>query len=123
MLRINVAYSERDLLALQTIAREAETGDPSLQVLTARERLVWAHRVITRLDGQVEDLQRQLDLLRQSETYQLWRSPESSQESLVTLETRVRERLERERDRLDEAIIDYNRLVRRRKAPRTAVAP
>jgi hypothetical protein len=121
MLRINVAYSERDLLTLQTIAREAETGDPALQVLSTRERLVWAHRVITRLDGQADDIQRQLDLLRRSETFQLWQSPETSQQSLASLEKRVRERLERERDRLDEAIIDYTRLVRRRRMPRTAV--
>jgi hypothetical protein len=122
MLRINVAYSERDLLALQTIAREAETGDPAAVVLTARERLSWARRVIARLDGQIDDLEGQLGLLQRSETYSLWKSPESSQQSLDDLEKRVRQRLTRERDRLDEAILDYNRILRRRRSPRAAAA-
>jgi hypothetical protein len=120
MLRINVAYSERDLLSLQTIAREAEAGDPSFAVLTAHERLTWARRVIARLDGQIEDLDGQLDLLQRSETYALWKSPESSQQSLEDLEARVRQRLTRERDRLDEAILDYTRILRRRRMPRAA---
>lgn len=122
MLRINVAYSERDLLALQTIAREVETGDPSSAVLTAKERLTWAHRVISRLDGQIQDLEGQLGLLQRSETYSLWKSPETSQQSLEDLESRVRQRLTRERDRLDEAILDYNRILRRRRMPRAASA-
>lgn len=117
MLRINVAYSERDLLALQTIAREAEAADPGAVVISTKERLHWAHRVIARLDGQIGDLQEQLALLKRSETYGLWQSPETSQQSIADLETRVRQRLTRERDRLDEAIIDYNRILRRRKRP------
>ena len=120
MLRINVAYSERDLLALQTIAREAEAGDPSFAVLTAKERTTWARRVIARLDGQIQDLEGQLGLLQRSETYSLWKSPESSQQSLEDLEARVRQRLTRERDRLDEAILDYTRILRRRRMPRAA---
>jgi hypothetical protein len=122
MLRINVAYSERDLLALQTIAREVETGDPTSSVLSAKERLTWAHRVIVRLDGQIEDLEGQLNLLQRSETYNLWNSPETSDQSLEDLEARVRQRLTRERDRLDEAILDYNRILRRRRMPRAAAA-
>jgi hypothetical protein len=120
MLRVNVAYSERDLLALQTIAKEAETAEPGLPGLTTAERLLWAHRLIARLDGQIDDLQAQLNLLRRSETYTLWHSPDSSQQSLVDLELRVRERLTREKDRLDEAKIDYDRLRRRRKMSRAA---
>jgi hypothetical protein len=122
MLRINVAYSERDLLLLQTIAKDAEADEPGAPSLSEAERVSWAHRVIARLDMQVADLEAQLNLLRQSETYTLWHSPDSSQQSLVDLEARVRERLTRERDRLDEAIIDYNRLARRRKLSRASAA-
>lgn len=120
MLKINVAFSDRDLLTLQTISREAQAGDPVATSLTARERLTWAQRVIGRLDGQIADLEGQLGLLRASETFQLWRSPDNSEESIATLEQRVRDRLTRERDRLDEAIIDYNRIARRRRQPRSA---
>lgn len=120
MLQVNVAYSERDLLSLQTIAKDAEADEPGFPALSPAARVLWAHRVIARLDGQIADLEAQLNLLRQSETYTLWRSPDTSEQSLIDLEARVRERLTRERDRLDEAIIDYNRIVRRRKLPRAS---
>jgi hypothetical protein len=120
MLRINVAYSERDLHSLQTIAKDAETHEPGFPGLSGAERVLWAHRVIARLDMQIADVESQLNLLRRSETFTLWQSPDSSQQSLIDLEAKVRERLTRERDRLDEAIIDYNRLVRRRKMPRAS---
>ena len=64
---------------------------------------------------QIEELGEQVGLLRESETFQMWQSPERSTESIQQVERRVRDRLNRERDRLDEAIIDYNRLVRRRR--------
>jgi len=120
MLRINVAYSERDLLTLQTMAKDAEANEPGFTSRSDVDRVLWAHRVIARLDMQLADLDAQLGLLRRSETFTLWRSPDSSQQSLIDLEARVRDRLTRERDRLDEAIIDYNRLVRRRRMPRAS---
>jgi hypothetical protein len=120
MLRINVAFSERDLLGLQAIARKAEADDPSFSAMTGKERLSWARRVIARLDVQIADLHEQLGLLQRSETYSLWKSPETSVQSIEELEDRVRKRLTRERDRLDEAILDYNRILRRRRMPRTA---
>lgn len=122
MLRINVAYSERDLLALQSITKQAESIDPVFAALSSKERLTWARRVIHRLDGQIQDLEGQLALLQRSETYSLWKSPETSLQSIEELETRVRQRLTRERDRLDEAILDYNRILRRRRSPRAASA-
>ena len=99
MLQINVAYSERDLLGLQTISKQAESVDPVFASLTSKERLSWARRVVVRLEGQIDDLEGQLGLLQRSETYSLWKSPETSLQSIEELETRVRQRLTRERDR------------------------
>jgi hypothetical protein len=121
MLKINVAYSERDLVTLQAMAREADTGEPSATVLSEEERVQWAHRVITRMNLQISELTQQVELLRQSETFQMWKSPEDSTESIQQVERRVRDRLNRERDRLDEAIIDYNRIVRRRRLAHISV--
>ncbi len=121
MLRINVAYSDRDLLTLQAMAREAETTDPTATVLSEEERVLWANRVITRMNMQIGELTDQVELLRQSETFQMWKSPDQSSQSISQVEKRVRDRLNRERDRLDEAIIDYNRLVRRRRLAHISV--
>jgi hypothetical protein len=122
MLRINVAYSDRDLLTLQVMARDADAADPAAAVLSEAERVLWAQRVITRMTMQVEELGEQVGLLRRSETFQMWQSPDRSAESVQQVEKRVRDRLNRERDRLDEAIIDYNRLVRRRRLSLISVA-
>lgn len=123
MLKINVAYSERDLFTLQAMARQAEAGEGGATVLTPEDRVTWAHRSIDRLDVQIDELRAQLDLLMASETYQMWHSPQQSAESLQQVERRVRDRLNRERDRLDEAIIDYNRMVRRRRMTAFAGQP
>jgi hypothetical protein len=122
MLKINVAYSERDLLTLQVMARDADAADPAAAVLSEAERVLWAQRVITRMTVQVDELGEQVELLRKSETFQMWQSPDRSAESIQQVEGRVRDRLNRERDRLDEAIIDYNRLVRRRRLSLISVA-
>jgi hypothetical protein len=121
MLRINVAYSERDLIALQAMAREADTTDPNATVLTDEERVQWAHRVIARMNQQITELTQQVEMLRDSETYQMWKSPDESSQNVAQVEKRVRDRLHRERDRLDEAILDYNRLVRRRRLAHISV--
>lgn len=121
MLKINVAYSDRDLITLQAMAREADTSDPATTVLSDEERVQWAHRVIARMNIQISELTQQIEMLRESETFQMWKSPETSAQNIQQVEKRVRDRLNRERDRLDEAIIDYNRLVRRRRLAHISV--
>jgi len=121
MLRINVAYSDRDLLTLQEIARHAETQEPIATVLSDLDRVNWANRVIVRLNMQITELAQQIELLRESETFEMWQSPDQSAQSIQQVERRVRDRLTRERDRLDSAIIDYNRLVRRRRLSHLSV--
>jgi len=121
MLKINVAYRERDLVTLQAMARQADTGEPSATLLTESERVQWAHRVVTRMNMQITELTDQVGMLRESETFQMWKSPEDSTYSIQQVERRVRDRLNRERDRLDEAIIDYNRIVRRRRLAHISV--
>ena len=51
----------------------------------------------------------------------MWKSPENSTESIQQVERRVRDRLNRERDRLDESMIDYHRIVRRRRMTHISV--
>lgn len=121
MLTINVAYSDRDILTLQVMAKEAETSDPTSALLTESERVQWAHRAVSRLNTLVTELAEQVTMLRESETFQMWQSPDESGQSIDRVERRVKDRLNRERDRLDEAIIDYNRIVRRRRLAHISV--
>jgi hypothetical protein len=110
MLKINVAYSERDLFTHSGHRAQAEAGKAPATVLTAETAVAWAHRSIDRLDLQYRGAPRQHDLLGH-ETYQMWHSPSRDAESLQQVERRVRDRLDRERDRLDGPSSTYNRMV------------
>jgi tetratricopeptide (TPR) repeat protein len=115
MLKINVAYRERDLVALQKLLLEAERARPAVPRRLHRQKLSWAHREIARLDRAIIELEAKLGLMRRSDTYVLWRSPDQSDAILDDLEAKTKDRLTRERGRLDEATTGYQRLLTRRR--------
>jgi hypothetical protein len=115
MLKINVAFRERDLVALQKLLLEAERARPAAPLRLHRQKLAWAHREIARLDRAILELEAKLGLMRRSDTYVLWRSPDQSDVILDDLEAKTRDRLTRERLRLDEATSGYQRLLARRR--------
>jgi hypothetical protein len=115
MLTINVAYRERDLVSLQKLLLETERARPTAPLRLYRQKLAWAHREIARLDRAIVELEAKLGLMRRSDTYVLWRSPDQSDVILDDLEAKTKERLTRERNRLDEATTGYQRLLARRR--------
>jgi hypothetical protein len=115
MLKINVAYRERDLVGLQKFLLEAERHRPAAPLRLHRQKLAWAHREIARLDREIAELEAKLNLMRRSDTYALWRSPDQSESILDDLEAKTKDRLTRERTRLDEANLNYQRLLARRR--------
>lgn len=115
MLKINVAYRDRDLSTLQALMLEAERAVAASPSRLNRERLRWAFRELARLDREITHVQARLDLLRRSDTYALWQSPSVSDAALDDLEAKTLARLKRERDRLEEATLLYQRLVARRR--------
>jgi hypothetical protein len=115
MLKINVAYRERDLGALQKLLLDADRSRPAVPLRLHRQKLAWAHREIARLDRAILELEAKLGLMRRSDTYVLWRSPDQSEVILDDLEAKTRDRLTRERTRLDEANTAYGRLLARRR--------
>jgi len=115
MLKINVAYRERDLVTLQKLLLEAERTRPAASLRLHRQRLAWAHREIARLERAIADLDARLGMMRRSDTYALWRAPDQSDAILDDLEAKTKERLSRERSRLSEATTGYQRLLARRR--------
>lgn len=115
MLKINVAYRERDLVTLQKFLLEADRTRPAAPLRLHRQRLAWAHREIARLDRAIAELEAKLGMMRRSDTYVLWRAPEQSDVILDDLEAKTKERLKRERARFDEANTGYQRLLARRR--------
>lgn len=114
MLRINVAFRERDLTTLQSIYLEVQLDLPLSPEELCRQRLSWTRHEIARLDREIRALIVRLDTLTSTDTYALWQAQERGELALENLELRTRQRLARERERLDEATAQYDRLAVRR---------
>jgi len=114
MLRINIAFRERDLATLQSIYLEVQLDSPLSPEELCRQRLSWTRHEIARLDREIRSARVRMDTLTGTDTYTLWRAEERGEPALAELELRTRERLARERERLDEATAHYDRLAVRR---------
>ena len=98
-------------------ARRIRLGllEPFIQLSDlTRQRISWTRHELGRLQRELRVTERRIDALLMSETYSLWRAELESQTALDDLERRTRERLQRERARLDEASSQYARLAARR---------
>ncbi len=114
MLRINMAYRDHNLAVLQSLLLEVHNDLPLTQIDLTRQRISWTRHEITRVQKEVRLTERRINALLMSETYTLWRAEVESQTALDDLERRTRERLQRERARLDEASSQYARVAARR---------
>lgn len=123
MLRINVAYRDRDLIALQAMMLEVELSVPTASDRLTEQRLAWAQHEHTRLQREISSLQVRIDTLRSSETFTLWQAQSRNTTVLDDLEMRTRQRLKRERERLEDATAQYARIsIRRQVIQRRAAA-
>lgn len=114
MLRINMAYRDHNLGALQSLLLEVHNDLPLTQIDLTRQRISWTRHEITRVQKELRLTERRINALLMSETHALWRAEVESQTALDDLERRTRERLQRERARLDEAASQYARVAARR---------
>ena len=114
MLRINIAFRDQNLAALQTISLEVDVYVPMLAEDRAQQRVDWTRHEIGRIDREIRVLEHRLDSLRTSDTHMLWQAELEGQAALDDLERRTRERLKRERARLDEASSQYAIMAARR---------
>lgn len=119
MLRVNALFRDRDLAGLRRLARETEQHDPAFQERSMADKLAWAVRESERLDGVITDLDSQVGLLRQNDTYQFWHAPEVMASSIERLGDNAREKLGRLQTRLDDRMQTYRRMLTRRRWRRT----
>jgi hypothetical protein len=115
MLRVNALFRDRDLPGLRRLARETERDDPTFAERSLTEKLAWALRESERLDGVILDLEGQVTLLRQNDTYKLWNSPEVMAPAIERLAGNAREKRTRLQQRLDDRIQIYRRMMMRRR--------
>lgn len=114
MLRVNVAYRDRDLATLQSIYLEVQLDSPLSAEELCRQRLAWTRHEIARLAREIRAVELRIESLVKTDTYTLWQEHMRGEAALDELETRTRQRLVRERERLDEATAQYDRLAVRR---------
>jgi len=114
MLRVNVAYRDRDLATLQSINLEVQLDSPLSSEELCRQRLAWTRHEIARLDREIRAVEMRIETLVATDTHALWQSEEKGEAALADLELRTRQRLGRERERLEEATAQYDRIAVRR---------
>ncbi len=110
MLRINDAFGQRNLSALEAIAREAEHDDPGFSFRPIVERLAWATLELARLDGVIVQIETQIKTLRTSRTYEYWRAAEAIDDAIDRLVAEARDKAEKLRLRLREYTDTHDKL-------------
>ena len=114
MLRINIAYRDHNLAALKAILLEVHNDVPLTQRELARQRISWTQHELARIQRELQAVDQRIRSLLLSDTYTLWRAELEGNTALDELERRTRERLQRERARLEEATSQYARMAARR---------
>jgi len=110
MLRINEAFAERNLAALEAIARETERDDPAFGFRPIVERLAWATLEIARLDGVISQLETQIGTLRSSRTYEYWRAAEKIDDAIERLAVEASDKREKLAAKLTELTEAHDKL-------------
>jgi hypothetical protein len=114
MLRINASFRDRDLNGLRRLVRETERDDPAFEERPLAAKLDWAKSEVSRLDAVVAELEHQIELMRKSDTYPMWRDAQSCDVAIERLTADARSKLTRLQDRLEERIVVYERTAKRR---------
>ncbi len=107
MQRVNEAFRDRDLSALQELQQTTEADDPAFAARSPRERIAWATAEVVRLDTLLAALKTELTVLHGFEMYRLWQRHEAGKPVLALLEDDLEARLSAETRRLDRLIAAY----------------
>lgn len=111
MLRVNLAFRERDLAALQALHRAGAVDDPSFETRPLAERIAWANEEVLRLDALLADLHLEMSTVRNSDTHRLWRRCQATPSVLDTIADDLRAQLEMARRQLNDALEIYGSLI------------
>jgi archaellum component FlaC len=114
MLRINIAYRDQNLTALQALMLEVHYDLPVPPAQLTRQRITWARHELAEIDQELRLLEKRIEALRSTETHALWQAETQGDGALDDLERRTKERLSRERTRFEEASSQYARMAARR---------
>lgn len=113
MVRINTAYRERDVDTLRQLLTLSATGDDTPdQTRSPVERLAWATAELARLDDVVGSLRRDLVIIQESPTHELWRRFQCEPRMLDEMADQVTAQIAEAQSRLEDLTSHYRALVR-----------
>jgi hypothetical protein len=101
---VNAAFHARDIGALEGIGAETAFADPAFDARPIGEKLVWAIREVSRLDGLIASIIEERDGLLASELGELWQRQEAGENVIERLERVAKRDLELAQQRLQEVI-------------------
>lgn len=85
MRRVNAAFHERDVNALQGLLAETDFDDPAFESRPIGEKLIWAIREVSRLDGLIESIVAEQQALMTSDLARLWQRHEAGENIIERL--------------------------------------
>jgi hypothetical protein len=113
MVRINTAYRERDLDTLRQLLTLSATGDDTPdQARSPAERLAWATAELARLDDVVTSLRRDLAIIQESPTHELWRRVQHDPRMLDEMAGQVAGQIAEAQSRLEDLTLNFHALLR-----------
>lgn len=107
MKRINAAFHERSVDKLKAISTQTSFEDPSFESRPIGEKLVWAIRELSRLDGVIAIAAVELETLKTSELAVLWQRYQTGERVLELLERDLNRRIETNQHALDQLIEEF----------------
>lgn len=94
MKRINAAFHERDVGQLRSLLDETEIEDAAFEFRSTADKLVWAIRELSRLDGVIADMTGEIETLKASDLAVLWQRCQTGERVLEFLERDLNQRIE-----------------------------
>ena len=113
MQRVNAAFHERDITAMEAMITVAEVTDPTFEARSIGEKLVWAIREVARLNDLEGALQTKINSAKQTNTYALWQRQENGELVIERLEKELERDVTQAGDTLAALIDNYRQLVER----------
>ena len=113
MVRINTAYRARDLETLRNLLTLSATDDDVPDATrTSAERLAWATAELARLDGVVGTLRRDLAIIQETPSHELWQRSRREPRLLDELADQVGTQITEAQARLEDLTHHFQALMR-----------
>jgi hypothetical protein len=108
MKRVNAAFRDRDVDALERIKAETASEDAAFEEKSIGEKMVWAIREVSRLDEVIASLVAERESLMVSDLAKLWQRQEGGEDVVGRLVRETQRDIDQARQRLEQLIDQFH---------------